>query len=332
MRVPPKRGPGPGVRSVLMSQTEPQLPDPPPTWQRLLRLPRMLAREARWSAARRWRSLRWRIRHGHHAASGVTRAWARTDPNHMLRVLDALRARIAATPPAPPVEPPPPGTQARLTGHLSAGGDLGEWTLDERAPLEEAITGALGLDARSAGCRVEITVRVLGEGEGDTGVRAEHSAPTASAQQRPITADQFWRLMEIGAIGEGIELIDGYVVSGRFPFAFSAEAIAAARAAGIDLATREEPDTPAARRPEGWSGLPTQQLVETMQPRGRWEALEPVLLALVEHRGFAFADAVAWLAAAHDELDGHSPAHWMVAGGDSEMLVALVGRAAPPSA
>jgi hypothetical protein len=233
-----------------MSQSESQLPDPPPTWRRLLRLPRMLAREARWSARRRWRSLRWRIHHGHRAAPGLASAWARTDPNHMLRVLEAWRARAAAMPPAPPVQPPPAGTQARLAGHLRASGDLGEWTLDERAPLEEAIAGALGLDPRSAGCRVEITVRVLGESEGDAGrVRAEHSDPAVSTQQRPITAEQYRRLGEIGALGEGIELIDGYVVSGRFPFAFSAEAIAAARAAGIDLTTPEPPEGPPTPRP-----------------------------------------------------------------------------------
>ena len=151
----------------MMSQTEPQLPDPPPTWRRLLRLPRMLVDDARWRVGRQWRTLRWRIRRGHRGAPGLGSAWQRTDPHHLVRVMEAWRARIAATPPAPLVEPPPAGTQARLTGHLSAGGDLGEWTLDGRAPLEEAITGALGIDPRSPACRVEIIVRVLDEGERD---------------------------------------------------------------------------------------------------------------------------------------------------------------------
>jgi len=228
-----------------MSQTESRLPDPPPTWRRLLLLPRTLAREARWSAGRRWRSLRWRGRHGHRALLGLARAWAGTDPHDMLRVLEAWQAHPAATSPTSPVQPPPAGAQSRLTGHLSAGGRLGEWTLDERTPLDEAIPGALGLDPRSTGCRVEVTMRVLGEREDDAGqVWVEHSAPTSNTQQRPVTAEQYRRLGEIGALGEGIELIDGYIVSGRFPFAFSGEAIAAARATGINLTSPEFFDGP----------------------------------------------------------------------------------------
>ena len=229
-----------------MSQTAPPLPDPPPTWRRLLRLPPILAREARGSAARRWRSLGWRVRHGHRVAPSLARAWSRTDPHHLERVMEAWRARIAATPPAPLIPPPPAGTQARLMGHLSGGGGgLGEWTLDERAPLEEAITGALGLDPRSVGCDVEITVRVLGESAARSGPGPGPVA--AGTQQRPITVAQCHELARIGVLGEtGVELIDGWLSYGSFPFALAPEAIAAARAAGIDLTTPEPPGAPPA--------------------------------------------------------------------------------------
>jgi hypothetical protein len=51
-----------------------------------------------------------------------------------------------------------------------------------------------------------------------------------------LTVQEYQRLGEIGVLGDKIELIDGTVRCGDYPFMFSAEAVAAARAAGIELA------------------------------------------------------------------------------------------------
>ena len=56
-----------------------------------------------------------------------------------------------------------------------------------------------------------------------------------ATQRRQITADEYRRLAELGVLGESVELIDGWIVYGRYPFAFSEEAITAARAAGVEL-------------------------------------------------------------------------------------------------
>ena len=56
-------------------------------------------------------------------------------------------------------------------------------------------------------------------------------------QQRPITTQEYRRLgpAEAGVLGEKVELLDGWIVSGRFPFEFSDEAVAAAREVGVEL-------------------------------------------------------------------------------------------------
>ena len=60
-------------------------------------------------------------------------------------------------------------------------------------------------------------------------------------QQRRITAREYEQLAVIGVLGEGgVELLDGWIVYGKYPFAFTEEAVQAARAAGIELTEREE--------------------------------------------------------------------------------------------
>ena len=63
---------------------------------------------------------------------------------------------------------------------------------------------------------------------------APYVRPMAT-QRRPITGDEYRRLWEIGVLGEKVELLDGWIVYGKYPFAFSDEAVAAARAAGIEF-------------------------------------------------------------------------------------------------
>jgi hypothetical protein len=55
-------------------------------------------------------------------------------------------------------------------------------------------------------------------------------------QRRPITGEEFSHLWELDVLGEKVELLDGWIVHGRYPYAFSEEAVAAAREAGIELA------------------------------------------------------------------------------------------------
>ena len=63
----------------------------------------------------------------------------------------------------------------------------------------------------------------------------DQTAGAARPAKRPITADEYFRLAEIGVLGEKVELIEGEIVFGRYPFVFSAEAIAAAHADDIDI-------------------------------------------------------------------------------------------------
>lgn len=61
-----------------------------------------------------------------------------------------------------------------------------------------------------------------------------------ATKRRQITADEYRKLGAIGVLAEQVELIEGWVVYGDFPFLFSEEAIAAARAAGIELDPPEQ--------------------------------------------------------------------------------------------
>lgn len=58
-------------------------------------------------------------------------------------------------------------------------------------------------------------------------------------QRRQITREEYWRLAAAGVLGEKVEMIDGWIVFGEFPFAFSDQAVAAAREAGVELTVDE---------------------------------------------------------------------------------------------
>ncbi len=62
------------------------------------------------------------------------------------------------------------------------------------------------------------------------------TASNGAIPARRMTVEEYRRLGEIGVLGDKIELIDGQIYCGDYPFIFSAEAVAAARAAGIELA------------------------------------------------------------------------------------------------
>jgi hypothetical protein len=62
---------------------------------------------------------------------------------------------------------------------------------------------------------------------------------SAAIVARVISPEEYERLGEIGVLGEQVELIECWIRFGRYPFALSHEAIAAARAAGIELAEPE---------------------------------------------------------------------------------------------
>lgn len=62
------------------------------------------------------------------------------------------------------------------------------------------------------------------------------TASNGAIPARRMTVDEYQRLGEIGVLGDKIELIDGQIYCGDYPFMFSAEAVAAAREAGIELA------------------------------------------------------------------------------------------------
>ena len=140
-------------------QLEPSEPPPPPTWRRVVRLPRTLMRELRWFARLRRRSLRWRLRTpGRHRGTLLRRAWHSTDPHYLARTLAALRDLAVVEP--PPREPPAPGTEVTLTGELSPGRLASGEVLLGDVSVDDALLDALDLDPR-ARCRVRITVRVL---------------------------------------------------------------------------------------------------------------------------------------------------------------------------
>ena len=71
---------------------------------------------------------------------------------------------------------------------------------------------------------------------------------------------------------------------------------------------------------------PSARLAETLSAREHWQALEPVLLVLIEDGHLDFATAVSWLAAPDDALDGLSPAQWVEVGRDSERLLLIARR------
>jgi hypothetical protein len=65
---------------------------------------------------------------------------------------------------------------------------------------------------------------------------SEGSASKGAIPARQLSVEEYQRLGEIGVLGEKIALIDGRIYCGDYPFMFSAQAVAPARAAGIELA------------------------------------------------------------------------------------------------
>jgi hypothetical protein len=72
---------------------------------------------------------------------------------------------------------------------------------------------------------------------------ADEPRENGAIPARRMTVEEYQRLEEIGVLGEQVELIEGQILFGRYPFMFSGEAVAAAREAGIELAaaTRTTP-------------------------------------------------------------------------------------------
>ena len=133
------------------------LPPIPSTRRRLLALPRLLVAEARFAADLRLRRWRRRCRHPRLSArwAWLVRAWARTDPHNLERLLE----RIRAAGPPPPLQPPPAGTEARYTGPLTARAAWGELRLGDR-DVCDWLVDALG-DPGDHSVPVELVVRVL---------------------------------------------------------------------------------------------------------------------------------------------------------------------------
>jgi hypothetical protein len=142
-------------------------------------------------------------------------------------------------------------------------------------------------------------------------------------QRRPITPEQFRQLTRIGVLGEEpVTLQDGWIVYRQFPFAFSDEAAALARAAGIVL---DEPEALSEESRAGTGQAPDGERTRRLAARRLWRELEPIMLILVEQGGAHFATALSWLAEPDVALGGQSPASWLAAGRDAE-TVALIAR------
>lgn len=158
------------VNSDQHRPSESELPPPPTPFLRVLQLPIALAREARLAAHRLRRSLWWRLRPRRLPGYKlVRRAWARTDPHHLLRAIKNTRG--AFTSPAPATAPPRRGTEITLAGELT-GTDLmwGDLLLDGEG-LFYSLSQALGIDPNMTPFPVTITVRV-GAGLPSRGRRA----------------------------------------------------------------------------------------------------------------------------------------------------------------
>ena len=133
-------------------------------------------------------------------------------------------------------------------------------------------------------------------------------------QQRPITAREYRRLAEIGVLGEKVELLNGWIVHGRYPFMFTDEAVAAARKIGIELT---EPTTTAGSR--------------------RWQieqaSIEAVAeLALRLARVMRPEHVLAWLKTADAEALGGDRPLDVIARGDIDTVRRLVSGLEDPGA
>jgi hypothetical protein len=147
-----------------------------------------------------------------------------------------------------------------------------------------------------------------------------------ATQRRQISGDEFWKLWEIGVLGEKVELLDGWIVFGRFPFAFSAEAVAHAREHGIELTKPESAERVGYRLASMGTPGPTPEDSRTLAALLAWEVLERVLLMLVEEGHVTLSTAVSWLAEPDEALDGMSPAQWVELERDLERLLIVARR------
>jgi hypothetical protein len=136
---------------------------------------------------------------------------------------------------------------------------------------------------------------------------------------RPMTADEYERLWQVGVLGEKVELIAGRIAFGRYPFVLSAEAVADARDAGIELAP------PAEAPPTAPSDAPflTPETTAGVRARQQWQVLERVMLVLVQDGGADLTMAASWCRSEDEALGGLSPAAWLQFGRDPERLFEL---------
>ena len=178
--------------------------------------------------------------------------------------------------------------------------------------------------ADRAGC---VEFATLGTPPGMTGEPTRDRA----IQARPLTVEEYERLVELGVLGEQVELVAGRITFGRYPFAFSDAAVAAARAAGIELTeppVSREREVPQQRQePREWRPSPAlSAAAEAMLTRERWQVLERVVLILTQEGAASLTLATSWCGTQDDALDGLSPAAWLEAGRDPETLFLLAHR------
>jgi hypothetical protein len=145
--------------------------------------------------------------------------------------------------------------------------------------------------------------------------RSDESIPA-----RRMTVEEYRRLSEIGVLGEKVELIEGRIVFGRFPFVFSAEAVAAARGAGVELAEPTLPEKRPRRREWQPSSAAAAAAAATLT-REHWQVLERAVLILTQDGGASLPMAASWGAVEDDALDGLNPAAWLERGRDPERLL-----------
>jgi hypothetical protein len=137
-----------------------------------------------------------------------------------------------------------------------------------------------------------------------------------------VTEEEFDRLVAIGVLGERVELIDGRITFGRYPLMFSAEAVAAARAAGVELSASPRSATPS-RVTDRSPSAPMRASLTEQVVRQHWRVLERVVVILTQSGGAGLTLAASWCGSRDEALDGLSPAAWLERGGDPERLLQL---------
>jgi hypothetical protein len=144
---------------------------------------------------------------------------------------------------------------------------------------------------------------------------------------RRLTADEYSRLGEIDVLGEKVELIDGRIIFGRYPFVFSAAAVAAAREAGVELAPAAEAEAETTRGGDAPFASPAAATAAAgALAREHWHELERLMLILVQEGGASLTLAASWCGGPDEALGGMSPAAWLEFGRDSQVLFTLARR------